>query len=154
MFKQTSIKEVPKDYFINNSKIKNAIGTFASCGNIKRLGKPFINLNDEYTEFDFRECFYNCINLGLHYDKIGKFIKGIERVVDPVSIKVESMFSGVKTFLDEVRVWEGINKIGNSGLTQTAAPSTDTTGLNVVGVIITPRTDGMNTKYKLIDLSV
>ena len=153
MFKQTAITEVPKDYFVSNTKIKNAVGTFASCGNIKRLGKPFINLNDEYTEFDFRECFYNCINLGLHYDKIGKFIKGIEKVVDPVSIKVESMFSGVKTFLDEVRVWEGVNKIGNSRLTTTPAPSTDTTGLNVVGVIITPRTDNMNTTYKLIDLA-
>lgn len=153
MFKQTSIKEVPKDYFINNSKIQNAVGTFYGCGNIKRLGKPFITLNNTYNEFDFRECFYSCVNLELHYDKIGKFMKDIERVVDPVSIKVESMFSGVKTFLDEDRVWEGINKIGNSGLTQTAAPSTDTTGLNMVGVIITPRTDGMNTKYKLLDLA-
>jgi len=150
-----TLKELQNDLFWY-SILESAIGTFENCVSLDIVGKNIFNIPWGAEEIYFQDCFKNCMSLNIGYKLIDEIIHNIGAKI----IHVEDMFLTVRTFLNETLVWEPVtdinpaNKIGDSKLTHTPPPSTDTTGMNKVGFILDASYgDLLKTSYRVIEIS-
>ena len=149
----TSIKEVQDRYFYNNRKIHIFDECFAEDDKILVLGKELIN--PDYTIVNKISCInaMSGCTLSLNYNQIDYYILGTENIKDTISIHVNGMFNGCRTFFDETYVWEPVkNKVGDSMLTHIDKPSEDIENMNMIGITINPSNE-RKLKYKLVSLN-